>query len=705
MHPAIRERWPEVRALFEAALKLPRAQRADFVAGHALDAEVAAAATMLLAEEPHTLDELPQSVNPEPTRSKPIRLGHYQLLRVLGRGGMGVVWLAQQDQPRRLVAIKMIAGLPDPGALLRFHREADLLARLSHPGIAQVIELDRDADGQPFLVMEYVDGEPLDLVMARLSRREMLRLMARIAEAAEHAHARGIVHRDLKPGNILVKPDGQPKILDFGIAVLTGHASAALTATGALLGTPAYMSPEQAAGQSEVDCRADVYALGAILYERLCGHLPVPVAGLTPLQALRQVSEHTPLPLGQVDPLLRGELETITETALQKDPRLRYASAGALADDLRRLLSDLPIRARRVGALRRSWLFARRNPALTGALLVAMMGLVAGALLAMAQAHRAAQEAQRARTAAATSAAVSQTLVALLGAGHPDENGGAPATVIDLLRQGGADALRPLEDQPAVRRAVLAEISELHHVLGDDGRVVELLARDLRQPPEIDDTDGWRMALTLAGAAAQLPDLPLAKRWFAQLDVALGKRPVSDRLRQRFELAYAEFLRDQARRNRPWSVFAPGRACCDGPVSRPSCCPKPLRSRLEFCCSRANMPGRCRSSSRCPICHRARSLLWDRLGSIPCLRVLKSSSTGPAKLKHVCAPRWTGTRACSVRTTDRRCGCARSSAMFWVNRVAVRPRHVRSLPTCWSAANGSLDRSIRWWRSATTNSP
>lgn len=561
MHPVIRQRWPEVRALFEAALKLPRAQRATFLADHAVDAEVAAAAAMLLAEESHTLDDLPQSSVPEAALSQPIRLGHYQLLRVLGRGGMGVVWLAQQDQPRRLVAIKMIAGLSDAGALARFHREAELLARLSHPGIAQVIELDRDADAQPFLVMEYVDGEPLDLVMARQPRRDMLRLMARIADAVEHAHARGIVHRDLKPGNILVTRDSQPKILDFGIAVLTGGASAALTATGALLGTPAYMSPEQAAGQSDVDCRADVYALGAILYEQLCGHLPVPVAGLTPLQALRQVNEHTPLPLGQVDPQLRGELETIAETALQKDPRLRYASAGAFADDLRRLLSDLPIRARRVGALRRSWLFARRNPALTGALLVAILGLVAGALLAMAQAHRAALEARRAQDAAATSAAVSQTLVALLGAGHPDENGGAPATVIDLLRRGGADALRPLEDQPVVRRAVLAEIGGLHHVLGDNARVVELLVPELTHTPQSDDAVGWRMAVTLAGAAAQLPDLPLAAQWFAQLDAALGQRPVTDGLRQQFELAYADFLRDQGKadqalvRIRAWTAL------------------------------------------------------------------------------------------------------------------------------------------------------
>lgn len=547
MHPAIRQRWPEVRALFEAALKLPRPERAAFVAAHAVDAELAAATALLLAEEPPTLAEHAGGAALEPPLSQPLRLGDYELVRVLGRGGMGVVYLARQSQPQRLVAIKMIAGAPDASALARFHREADILARLSHPGIAQVYALEHDADGQPFLVMEYVDGEPLAIAMARLSRQQRLQLMARVADAVEHAHARGIVHRDLKPGNILIAADGQPKVLDFGIAYLSGAAIATLTATGALLGTPAYMSPEQASGLSEVDCRADVYALGAMLYEQLSGRLPVPVAGLTPLQALRQVSEHTPLPLGLLDRQLRGELQTIAETALQKDPRLRYPSAGALADDLRRLLADNPIRARRVGAVRRGWLFVRRNPALASALLVAVLALLGGTAAALHQAQVAQEQARRAQAAATRSAAVSATLMRLLSAGHPDENGGAPVTVIDLLRQGGTDALRPLEGDPAIRRAVLAEIGALHQALGDDGRVLALLEPELTALPPRDDEDGWRMALTLAESAATLSNTALAARWYGQLGPVVAARPVVDRLRHDYELAHAGFLRDQDR--------------------------------------------------------------------------------------------------------------------------------------------------------------
>ncbi|GMU43970.1 MAG: serine/threonine protein kinase [Xanthomonadales bacterium] len=395
MKSALRERWPEVRALFESAVELPRGERAQYLAERAADAVVRDAVAALLASE----DTLAPTAGTAPL-PEGHRLAGYRILRVLGQGGMGIVYLAEQLQPQRLVAIKMIASRPDAAAIARFRREADLLARLSHPGIAQVIELAADAAGRPFLAMEYVDGVGLSEHAASLGVRERVELLARVADAIEHAHARGIVHRDLKPSNILVKVDGQPKVLDFGIASLGGAALETLTATGTLLGTPAYMSPEQARAEREVSARSDVHALGAIGYELLVQRLPLPVAGLAPLQALRVIGEQTPLPLGRVDRRLRGDLERVIGCALEREPTLRYASAGAFADDLRRYLDCEPIRARRTSLARRAWLYARRHRALAAAILIATTGVLVSlgvALLERQQALRSAAEARATR--------------------------------------------------------------------------------------------------------------------------------------------------------------------------------------------------------------------------------------------------------------------------------------------------------------------
>lgn len=245
----ILQRWPEVRALFEMALTIPRAERVAYVRKRA-DEWLAERVLEMLEGQP---TEVPSTQADAPTgvaagsalRSNPA-LDDYRIVRQLGQGGMGVVFLAEQAQPRRLVAIKLLAGTISEQTIARFRREADLLARLSHPGIAQIYELGHDRNGTPFLVMEYADGRHLDDYARSLDRAGRLRLLARIADAVEHAHSRGVVHRDLKPSNILVDADGHPKILDFGIGYLFDGGES-LTATGAVLGTPAYMSPEQAA--------------------------------------------------------------------------------------------------------------------------------------------------------------------------------------------------------------------------------------------------------------------------------------------------------------------------------------------------------------------------------------------------------------------------------------------------------------------------
>jgi eukaryotic-like serine/threonine-protein kinase len=282
-------------------------------------------------------------------------LGGFLVLHAIGSGGMGVVYAAQQDRPRRTVAIKVLRrGYRHPDILRRFEREAEMLGRLQHPGIAQVFAFhpgDRSAPAH--LVMELVAGPPLtDYARAeQLPTTARVRLVVKLAEAIQHAHDRGIVHRDLKPANVLVTDGGQPKILDFGIARAVGGdlGVTVQTAHGQLMGTLAYMSPEQLRGRSaDVDGRSDVYALGVLLYRLLADRSPFDLGGLTWLEAIQFVLESEPTPLGDIDAALRGPLEHIVARAMSRDLIGRYQTAAELAADLQRFLDGRPVAAARV---------------------------------------------------------------------------------------------------------------------------------------------------------------------------------------------------------------------------------------------------------------------------------------------------------------------------------------------------------------------
>jgi len=314
------------------------------------------------------------------------RVGAFRVLRLLGEGGMGVVYLAEQDKPRREVALKIIRpDVASPAALRRFEQESELLARLQHRGIAQVLAAGSVAvlgRERSYFALEYVDGPPLTRFARDLDPRARVELLRSVCEAVQHAHERGVVHRDLKPSNILVDATGQPKVLDFGIARAIGEdaRTTLCTRTGELLGTLAYMAPEQLDGSGEADARTDVYALGVIAYELLSGELPLDVRGLTLAAAARVVLEDEPRPLARLRPDLHGDLSTIVAKALAKEPADRYASARALADDLGRHLEGRTIRARPSTGWDHLRRFARRNPALTGAyvaLLVASLAATA----------------------------------------------------------------------------------------------------------------------------------------------------------------------------------------------------------------------------------------------------------------------------------------------------------------------------------------
>lgn len=309
----------------------------------------------------------------------PERIGEYHIRGLLGRGGMGLVYDAEQDHPRRRVALKMlpVEAVTNQRRLELFRREANALARLSHPGIAVIYEVGDAPGGYPYIAMERIDGPSLDSYVADnpLSRRQRITLARDICIAVGHAHDHGVVHRDIKPQNVLVKQDGNPVVVDFGLARIQddGLTQASLASqAGSFMGTLPYMSPEQVSGRGRSDQRSDVYSLGVLLFELVTGKRPQQFEGLTLVEAAKMIQDVPPRLQG-----IRGDLRTVVLKALEKEPRRRYSSAGALAADLQRYLDGRIVEATRPGVvrtvtatLRRHWIAASFLFISTGLLLV-----------------------------------------------------------------------------------------------------------------------------------------------------------------------------------------------------------------------------------------------------------------------------------------------------------------------------------------------
>ncbi|MFO0855871.1 MAG: protein kinase [Phycisphaerales bacterium] len=340
----------------------------------------------------------------------PVLSGAYRLLRVVGEGGMGVVYEAEQSFPRRRVALKSIRpGYATHSMLRRFKTEIELLARLDHANIAQVYEAgyaDEASPDQAFLVMELVDGLPLHKYAKSrgLSARDRLELLLKVCDAVQHAHQRGVIHRDLKPANILVTHDGEPKVLDFGIARAIDEPGDAtqFTRAGQVIGTPSYMSPEQLQGEP-VDTRTDVYALGVIAYELLSDELPFDLSKVPLSDAMKIVREKAVPSLSRVNSSLRGDVETIVATAMHIDRERRYSSVAAMADDIRNYLEYRPIHARRDSALYVLSKFAKRHTAIVVLGTILLGAIVAFGVMSTVMAAknaRLAKESDAARAAA-----------------------------------------------------------------------------------------------------------------------------------------------------------------------------------------------------------------------------------------------------------------------------------------------------------------
>lgn len=393
------ERYARVKDRFIAALELPPAQRAryldescgdDVATRHDVQRLIAAyeATASFLDSAAPPLDTPHLASIARTLLEKPTAIGGYQLGREIGRGGMGVVYEAEQNSPRRKVAIKLIRPeLATAAMLRRFEYEAEILGRLQHPGIAQIFQAGTgEVSGVTlaFLAMEFVRGESLSAYLehANPSLRARVELWIRICDAVEHAHQNGVIHRDLKPTNILVTNDGHPKVLDFGVARLADADLAATVQTqvGELVGTIPYMSPEQVSGDPRhIDTRSDVYALGVVGFGMLTGQLPYPrPTGGVP-EMVRAIREDAPRRASTLRPELAGDIDLILATALRKEKHDRYATAAQLAADLRACLAHQPILARPPTAAYQLRKFARRHSALVATAGAALLLLMAAA--------------------------------------------------------------------------------------------------------------------------------------------------------------------------------------------------------------------------------------------------------------------------------------------------------------------------------------
>ena len=542
------DRWQRLRDVVDAASRLPPEARGAYLDGAcAADPTLRLEVESVLRADDRASSFLHGAVGAaaqawaDGPSSVGRRLGAYEVTRELGRGGMGAVYLAVRadDEYRKEVAVKLIrAGADDPEVRRRFLVERQILANLEHPNIARLLDGGTSDDDLPYVVMEYVNGEPLDASCdrRRLTVEARLHLFRRVCDAVQFAHRNLVVHRDLKPGNILVTADGVPKLLDFGIAkLLDAPAAAAITRTALRPMTPEYASPEQVRGEP-ITTATDVYALGVLLCELLSGHRPYRLEARTrqaveaaitgqipdrPSAAVLRTEEReggdgptrvTPDAVAAArgttpDRLRRrlaGDLDTIVLMALRKEPERRYASVEQLSEDVRRHLDGLPVRARPDTLGYRAAKFARRHRAgIVGA--AAVVALVAG--LTGFYTVRLARERDRARAEADKAAQVATFLTDLFEAADPDQAQGRDVTARELLDRGAGRIERELVSEPAVQATMMGVIGRVYENLGAYPEATTLLERAvaLRRGPAGED------ALELATALHDLGGLARTK--------------------------------------------------------------------------------------------------------------------------------------------------------------------------------------------------
>jgi tetratricopeptide (TPR) repeat protein len=490
--------------LFQHAADLPRDERARFLDARCADnTALRLLVDQLLAENDAPtrgpLDSPLIAGQPRDDAPIPTHIGRYEIVRVLGEGGMSVVFEARQQSPSRTVALKVLRpGVLSPELMRRFQHEIQVLGQLQHPGIAHIYEAAVAQSSiapniqipQPYFAMELIRGRSLTAfaLANNLSIPDRLELVAKVCDAVQYAHQKGVIHRDLKPPNILV-PDRtattasdtdlspHPKVLDFGVARMAADPSTATmnTEAGRLIGTLAYMSPEQVGGNvEETDTRSDVYALGVILYEVLSGELPFGVTNVPLHEGVRRIREDQPQRLGAHDPAFRGDIETIAARAMARDKARRYQSAADLAADIRRHLRGEAIEARRDSAVYVLRKFVGRNRAIAASIAALFIGLSLFAAYAYSQARRFESLSRKEHDARVAAESVKDFLDGIFVLATPAPGRGYDLSLVDMLDDATVRLAKgELADDPNVEAEVRDKLAVTYDNLGLMGRAAE----------------------------------------------------------------------------------------------------------------------------------------------------------------------------------------------------------------------------------------
>jgi serine/threonine-protein kinase len=460
------------------------------------------------------------------------RIGPYRLTEEIGSGGMGAVYLAQREGDfTQRVAVKIVRGFMSRDALARFRAERQILASLQHPNIARLLDGGTTEDGTPYLVMEYVDGVPIDRYCddRRLPNAERIALFRKVCDAVSYAHRSLVIHRDLKPSNILVTADGTPKLLDFGIAKLIepDRIDAQQTVPSMRMLTPHFASPEQVRGTT-VTTAADVYGLGVLLYVLLSGKRPYTIETTRPDEIARIVCEVEPPRPSSIDPdnarvrQLAGDLDTIVMTAIAKEPSRRFASVDLLSEDLQRWLDDRPIKARPATWAYRSRRFAARHR--IGVAIAALFAvMITGFGVALA---RSAAEARAERDAAER---VTEMLIQMFSGSDPRTAHGSAVTAVELLDRGAEQIRQNLRGQPDMQARLLDVIGTIYLGLGWSDRAQNVLhdAMAARQAGTTTDSQPtartmWRLAASLVDRGEYAAAEPMARASYEMTRRLLG---------------------------------------------------------------------------------------------------------------------------------------------------------------------------------------